>query len=102
MQAHSNSSLESSSGCCKACHAAMVTKEEREARPLSINAPLSSASKPALIKEVRSVRSQLKGHEAELAKVKRKLATESVTVAKDVKVCDLQMTLEPVSRIVWA
>ena len=58
----------------------------KESKTLSTHAPLSSASRPALIQEVRSVRSKLKDREARLQSIKSKLAAESVSVSDETEV----------------
>ena len=77
-------------GFCKYCEAVRSTQKEREMRPISANAPLCSASVPALIQEVRSVRSQLKGHDIELLRVRQRLEAESVNVSDGLKVSDFK------------
>ena len=64
-------------------------QEEKKMRALSTTTPLSSVPLPALVKEVRTIRSKLKASEAELSAIKAKLAVESVEVDDDVKVCTL-------------
>ena len=80
-------------GVCRHCESVRKSQTVKESRTLSTHAPLSSASRPALIQEVRSVRSKLKDRETELLSIKRKLAAESVSVSDETEVSKAKLFL---------
>ena len=73
-------------GWCKICQYAEDLKSKKENRMMKKNTPLATASREALVQEIRDSRILMKQQEAELSIIKRKLQTESFQLTDDINV----------------